>query len=339
MNACALIYGNNKHYIDHLAPLCFFLKIPIVTNEWEISEIIKNFYPNVHCIYIDNSKFNFYLVKNFKKIISCTTKDLFDIDFRFHQDCLNKEIEIIWCPHGNSDKGKTTFFMEALKDQKTALVYGEKMIDFLKDKNVFHTIKKVHRIGNYRYKYFLENKKFYKKVIKNYIQLNPLQKTILYAPTWDDSENLSSFNKDFEKTFDPVSNCYNIIVKLHPNMVITNEIEIENLIQKNKKKNILFLNDFTPIYALLDFVDIYVGDMSSVGYDFLTFFKKPMFFLKSKSSKKIFSDLFECGKAAQNNLIFKNFKFFLKSDHIYHKKRRNLYTYTFDNVLNFDKIL
>src|SRR5207244_888854 len=81
-------------------------------------------------------------------------------------------------------------------------------------------------------------------------------------------------------------------IKLHPNLVEKNKIEVQKLIwQYEKKKNIQFLLDFSPIYPLLNFVDLYIGDASSIGYDFLSF-DKPMFFL---NQNKLSTYLFQCG--------------------------------------------
>src|SRR5438105_1920604 len=55
--------------------------------------------------------------------------------------------------------------------------------------------------------------------------------------------------------------------------------------EKTSKHNLLFITDFPLIYPLLAKTDIYLGDVSSIGYDFL-FFQKPMFFFNPFSSKK-----------------------------------------------------
>ena len=118
---CSLIYGDFVHYIDHLAPLSFFLNIPLVTNEKKIFDLIKRYYPKVKPLYISNIKINQYVVNNFDQVVGCMTKNQFDIDFRLQQDIFKKNIDTIWCPHGNSDKGKTILFMEALMNEKNIL--------------------------------------------------------------------------------------------------------------------------------------------------------------------------------------------------------------------------
>ncbi|MBS0628439.1 MAG: hypothetical protein JSS09_09550, partial [Verrucomicrobia bacterium] len=45
--SAGLIQGWAPHYIDHLAPLCSFLKIPLIVTEEAIAEILALFYPEV----------------------------------------------------------------------------------------------------------------------------------------------------------------------------------------------------------------------------------------------------------------------------------------------------
>lgn len=331
----ALIYGENLHFLDHLAPLCYFLDIFLITNSEKVLKLTKKHYPKVKVQYIENIQINFYVVENFDKIITCITKEFFDSEFRLQQDVLKKDVDIIWCPHGNSDKGKTIFYFEALKNANNVLVYGNKMIDFLKDKKVFHTIKNPFAIGNYRLNYFQEFKSFFKKIIENEIskKLNNNNLNILYAPTWQDKENSSSFFRVTTNLFDQIPNNYNLIVKLHPNLIDQNKLKVEALKNKYQKKNILFLDDFTLIYPLLDFIDVYLGDFSSIGYDFLTF-NKPAFYFKAQN-EKLSSDLFKSSEIIKNEKnIFIAIENTLNKNDIYKSSRKKLYNYTFEKNKN-----
>ena len=44
--------------------------------------------------------------------------------------------------------------------------------------------------------------------------------------------------------------------------------------------HVYFLKDFPLIYPLLKQIDLYLGDYSSIGYDFL-YFDRPLFFLET----------------------------------------------------------
>ncbi len=333
-NSAALIYGNNLHYLDHLAPLSSLLNIDLITNEENIFELTKKYYPNTTPLYKDYLEFNFFLVKEYDYIFSCFTRPFFDADFSFHQDLFKKNVHTIWCPHGNSDKGHSIFFMEALQTEKTILIYGKKMMDYIKEKKTFKTNTNYFSVGNYRHKYFLQNKEFYNNIVNNEIKskLPDYNKTIFYAPTWDDSENSSSFWSSYQILIDNLPDNFNLIIKIHPNMSQQNDILLEQIIYSyENKKNILFLKVFPPIYPLIDFSDVYLGDASSIGYDFITF-NKPMFFLKTKNKTTFLN---QCGYLLSvNKNIYNEISLLIKKNsQAFSNVRKKISSYTFDNVL------
>ncbi|NDB87266.1 MAG: hypothetical protein EB127_31980, partial [Alphaproteobacteria bacterium] len=76
---------------------------------------------------------------------------------------------------------------------------------------------------------------------------------------------------------------YNLIIKIHPNLYAQDPAQVEQILGYCARQNsILWLEDFPSIYPILDFVDIYIGDASSIGYDFLTF-NKPMILLNQNN--------------------------------------------------------
>lgn len=336
-NVACLIYGNFSHYLDHLSPLCYFLKIPLITNNEDIASCAKKYYPMIDTILVDNLNIHTFVVKNFDTIISCITKAHFDMSFIFSQDLFKKNIQIIWCPHGNSDKGKTISSFDSLLNEKFALVYGKKMILFLKEKKIFSTIKNVFIVGNYRLNFYKKFKAFYDELIKNEIlkKIDKNKKNLLYAPTWSDYENSSSFEKYLEILLKTASEKYNLIIKLHPNIYQKLEVEIRILKGKYENKNILFLENFPLIYPLLNIIDIYLGDFSSIGYDFL-YFQKPMYFLKPQNPK-LTSDLFFCGNVIEDNNIFKVIEKNIFQDQLKDKIKK-LYNLTFDSKVNLKKL-
>ena len=82
--------------------------------------------------------------------------------------------------------------------------------------------------------------------------------------------------------------------------LITGENEEKNrrMIEKYEMNDrVSFILDFPPIFPLLAISDIYIGDFSSIGYDFLGF-NKPMFFLNQpkrdpKTDPGLY--LYQCG--------------------------------------------
>ncbi len=298
---CAgLLYGNEPHHIDHLAIICHIMAIPLLVTDEEIERAVKKYYPKVDVILLDYLTIANFLVSTYDIIFYSIPRDLFDEIFFFAQKLLQKKIHTIWCPHGNSDKGNNIPYLEALKKEEIALVYGPKMIDFLKRKGVFNQLKASVITGNFRLQFYLKNKAFYDNLVAREIlrKLPSAEKTLLYAPTWQDYEKSSSFYDATIPLIEHLPENWNLIIKPHPNLSAQDEFKIQELCERYESHSqVLFLNHFPPIYPLLNSVDMYIGDMSSIGYDFL-YFDKPLFFLnqtKKDAQTDLGTYLFRCG--------------------------------------------
>ncbi len=272
MEKCAaLIYGDSSHYLDHLAPLAHLLNIPLIVSDPKIAALAKTYYPMVELLPSEDTE---WIVRTYDTLIICTPRDLFDVDFFLPQHFLKKRVATVWCPHGNSDKGLFSTFMEGLKKEEYAFLYGQRMVDLFKQKNVFDQLKAHALIGNYRLAFYQKYKAFYDALV-------PKGPFIFYAPTWQDVEKSSSYFDALPHLLSVPEN-RTLVIKPHPNLPIEN---IEN-------PNVRILLDFPPIYPLLNALDVYIGDMSSIGYDCLAF-DKPMFFLNQNERDGLY--LFECG--------------------------------------------
>ena len=342
MKTAGLIYGNDLHYLDHIAPLSSLMNIPLIVTEDEMVELGRKYYPELTILYKDYLQVHPYLIQSFERVIYCFTKHYFNAAFSLQQDLYHKKIRTIWCPHGNSDKGRDSSFMEALEKEETALVYGNQMIDFMREKNVLHKLKNYHIIGNFRYQYYLKHRLFYHSLLYEEIfpKLNMTKLNFFYAPTWNDFENSGTFLNAFESLADQIPNDCNLIIKLHPNTFKNFNVDIERLIARYESHpGLLFLKTFPPIYPLLEYSDIFIGDMSSIGYDFLTF-NKPMFFLHSNEKKEAF--LFQCGvkiKPHQYPEIHDIMKKEIAKKDLFFPIRKKVYSYTFsNNVANWNDI-
>ena len=271
-----IVSDRDEHYIDHLAPISHKLNIPMIVNDEEIESLIHNHYPKVKVIYKHSIDLGFYMTQNFEIVYTCLPDPLFRQLCFVAELILGKTLFNIWSPHGQSDKGHVGCYIESLAKESFALVYGKKMTDFLIEKGSFDQLIGTITTGNYRLKYYMENQSFYRKKLKERLCFND-NKTILYAPTWKDNEGSYSFDRVIKDIITMVPNHFNLLIKPHPNMFQSGELNPFLLSQLPTKENVAFLSHFPPIYPLLDFADVYLGDMSSIGYDFLSF-KKPMFF-------------------------------------------------------------
>lgn len=345
---CAgLIYGEMPHHIDHIAPLCVVLHIPLFVTEPDIAKIARQFYPGIEVIEADYLNAAEFLVSHFDVIFYSIPRDLFDEIFFFAQKMLQKKVHTVWCPHGNSDKGHNIFFMEALRKEEIALVYGKQMIEFLQKKKVYDQLKRHVIVGNYRYELYKNQKHFYDDLIEREIirRLPSATRCILYAPTWQDYERSGSFVDAMPYLAETIPSGVNLIVKLHPNLLKQNDLMIEEVIDRCRSHSqILFLTDFPLIYPLLNIADVYLGDMSSIGYDYLAF-DRPMFFLNQNARDPLLDPglyLFRCGieiKQEDYRNIYQTiddfFHFELRS---FSNIRKDVYAYTFGHAKPLDMV-
>ncbi|HSW86827.1 MAG TPA: CDP-glycerol glycerophosphotransferase family protein [Rhabdochlamydiaceae bacterium] len=346
-NYAGLIYGPEPHHLDHLAPLCTLLQIPLIVTEEEISNTAHKYYPWLDVILWDYLEISQNLPESYDVIFCSIPRDIFDEIFFFSQKILHKKVHTVWCPHGNSDKGTQTYFMEALQKEVILLVYGQKMIDFLMKKEAFKQMKSYVVIGNYRSLSYKRELEFYKRMVSKEIlgKMKKPSKIVLYAPTWQDYEQSSSFYDACPHLIENLPEDWNLIIKPHPNLLSQDAGKVDQIMWKYEEcPNVLFLTEFPLIYPLLEVTDIYIGDMSSIGYDFLTF-DRPMFFLNqnkrdSKTDEGLY--LYKCGVEIlpkQYPEIYKIIDVHLPTDALtFSTIRKQIYDYTFGEEKNWDDL-
>ncbi len=321
--------------------------MPLIVTDDELAALAKKFYPQVETRLVDTLHISEYIVTHFEIIFYSIPRDLFDEVFFMAQKLLQKRIHTIWCPHGNSDKGNNIYFMEALKKEEIALVYGKQMIDFLQRKHVFDQLKAHVIVSNYRYQYYLQNKEFYDGLLAQTLlrRLPPAKRTILYAPTWQDYEKSGTFFAALPHLAEKLPKEHNLIIKLHPNLVEQHDIEVDQLIERYSHiEHLLFVTQFPPVYPLLNACDFYIGDMSSIGYDFLTF-NRPMFFL-NQNARDANADLglylFRCGVQIQKDdfaQIFQRIHHFFQYElRDFSEIRQEVYRYAFGKQKSLEEV-
>jgi teichoic acid glycerol-phosphate primase len=334
MRAVGLLYGPEEHHLDHLAVVCLLMQIPLIVTEEEISSLAKKYYPGLNVLYHHYSDVSEHIVANYELIFSTLPKILIEEIFFFSQRLLNKRIHSIWCPHGNSDKGYRAPFMEGLQKEEIALAYGQKMLHFMQLKTVFDQLKALIFTGNFRYTFYKKERDFYQNSLLRELNLPETKKTLLYAPTWQDSEQNSSFFSATPLLIELLPEDYSLIIKPHPHLYEIPRTE-SWMLKYEDHPRVRFLKSFPPVYPLLDKCDIYIGDMSSIGYDFLTF-NKPMFFL-NESERDVKNDpglyLYRCGVEIlpkHYSDLYKLIDYHLPADKDdFSKIRQQVYDYTF----------
>jgi hypothetical protein len=312
--AAGLIFESNSLYLDHLAPFCALLRWPLIIVDPSVRILAKRFYPDLEIIPSSITDLG-EVLRSFTHLVSCATRPLLFASLG------PISAKTIWLPHGNSDKGRITPFFQAIGGEELALIYGQKMADVIKESNAAPPMI---RIGQYRYLYYQKWRSFYDAL--PIVKFAKKQPTILYAPTWEDAENNCSFWKSFERIAREQPESINLIVKLHPNTIIDRAPELERLIGKSENGRLQFLFDFPPIVPLLNRCDYYLGDRSSIGYDFLRF-DRPLFFLDPHDHREG-RDLTCCGTTVTPESFYHS----LTIQDCFSTVRRKMLAYTFDEV-------
>lgn len=336
IKAAALNTGRDFHLLDHIAPLADLLQIPLITTEEKNFALAQTYYPHVEAEYDPDLEFRLAsLAARFDALFECKYW-IPQLKTLFH-GIHNKNMRLIFCPHGQSDKGMTGApLLAPYGEQDAVLLYGELLIQMLKDLEVWPAICNYAIVGNYRLAHYLHYKKFYDKLIEKEIfsQL-PQQQTLLYAPTWQDANQSTSFFYGTPKLFSELPPHWNLIVKVHPRLEEKDPARFYFLSQlAEKRNNALIISEFPPIYPLLNKADLFLGDFSSVGYDFL-YFQKPMFFLPHPSLPQ--GRLQNCGLNIPKDTPI--FPFIEKNmNHNFKEKQEKLYRLAFGTNLSRELI-
>jgi len=321
-----VITGNHSHLLDHLAPIAFYLNIPLLLTESQMVHLCNTFYPQVKCFLVSEPDLLPYIAKQFDSLFISVITWNSELQFIF-KTIYQKKIRLIYCPHGNSDKGA---IIPHLESDDIALIYGKQMKDRLKSR------KQLFRIGNIRLSFYHEHKSFYTSLIEKELfpKLSSSNKTLLYAPTWQDSEDSSTFFDLCAFLCENKPANYNLIIKLHPLLEERQPGHTFHLTETYKDfPHLLFLTHFPLIYPLLERSDCFLGDYSAVGYDFL-FFNRPMYFFQ-KNDKASF--LHCCGKKIHKKEKIYEIIEFHEKDERYSKKREQIYRYAFDEAIIFKR--
>lgn len=292
MRCSAIITGPETH-LDHLGVLSSLLQIPLFVTDEKTYILAKLYYPDLDVTLKGLDELTIgYLAENFDAIFetgkfwTAELKPFFELLFR-------KKMRFVFCPHGNSDKGHS---LQNHVEQDISLVYGDHLSDLLKRTNAAAKIKHFVRTGNYRYPYYLKHRTFFDALAKEkvFCRFKNKKPTILYAPTWQDRENPTSFFSATDALIEQLSSNFNLVIKLHPFLLEDHPASIFSVTSRYENHpSVLFLTDFPPIYPLLARCDLYLGDYSSIGYDFLKL-NKPLYFLNPKKSTSL-SPLQTCG--------------------------------------------
>ena len=291
MRCAAFNTGTDFHLLDHIAPLAEQMGMPLITTEERNDALARRYYPQIEVRNMPDLESELSAIaEEFDALFECKywaphLKLLF-------RQLYNKEMRLVFCPHGQSDKGYKAALLDPYAFQDAVLLYGDLLIEMLKDLNIWTSLSNYAVVGNYRLRFYQKYRSFYDSLVVREVPLDKKKRTLLYAPTWRDADGATSFFQYGKEVISQLPFDWNLIVKIHPLLEQRDPAYFYAIAaQMDKKPSAILIHEFPPVYPLLSLSDIYLGDASSVGYDFL-YFQRPLYFFQGEQTGKIHS----CGR-------------------------------------------
>ncbi|MBS3905041.1 MAG: CDP-glycerol glycerophosphotransferase family protein [Simkania sp.] len=328
-------------HLDHLGVLAIEFNIPLVTSDPFAIQAAKTFYPELDVHYIEDSEALPFLTLHCDALLGCGK--FWAMQLKQELSVLfNKSMRMVFCPHGNSDKGRT--LQDGHPSQDIALLYGQQMYDLWQRTGVLKVTHSTLFTGNYRWSHYQKRQDFYTQLLQPILhQLDQNRKTIFYAPSWPDHENPSPFLSICDQLITSLDSRFNLIIKLHPLIEEYYPAETYRFLGRfENHPQVVLIKDFPLVYPLLQASHIYLGDYSSVGYDALAF-DLPLYFLIEKEHTLEHSALAQAGMCISTSMIDQLYSIidgsYEKNSADFRKKRLHLYQYAFGTVKSSDSLL
>jgi hypothetical protein len=317
-NCIAMVPGPRTSFLDHLMPICDLLGIPIHCSDDWVATCAAQFYPQAEIVEGDLSNYTTFYVMEPCRLHAQSIK--------FEAQIYNGDFKTIAGFHGNPDKFRDIYWIERYLDEDVILVFGQHLIDYLKEKGIFERLKKTIQIGNLRYAFYKKHQAFFDQMTRPYLFSDTKRKTLLWAPTWSftGAVDATPFFDLYHSVLSSIPNDYQVYVKLHPFTFRLFSDEVSRI--KEEYDQVVFINEIPLVYPFLNQADIYLGDYSSVVYDFLAF-NRPIFFLGGKRTD------WGCTISDPKRL----FQELDKPDRLAHE-RKKAYDYVFGEEVKMEKI-
>jgi len=276
-NAIAVLPGPRISFLDHLMPFCHFWKIPLLCTDQWVYTCAHTFYPQTPIILAGHGNFQ-HILSNYQTFVVVEPCRLHPRALQFGEFLYKGEGRSIVGFHGNPAKFREEYWIERYANEDSVLLYGQYLVDYCREKRVLERLKKTTIIGNIRKKYYEKYKLFFDSVAKPHLFPTRNRKTLLWVLTW----SYPQWNDCFSHVLQNIPLDFQVLVKLHPFMFRLFPEKVAELKEKYAEHDsILFLDEIPLIYPLLEAADIYLGDYSSVAYDFLSV-NRPLFFMGGK---------------------------------------------------------
>lgn len=291
----------HPHHVEHLAPWCELLGMPLLLADLPALEAAASGYPGVRAermpgVVLPERLDTFAHAIAARRPLAIFYSELFSrVLLRALFGRAHDAPRVVYVPHGYSEKRQPWAIGTAHQD--IAVLYGQAAYDQLVGFGVAGALHARVIAGNLRRGYHRRHAAFFRAWAARLGLDGPRPaRTLLYAPTWDDAIGSSSFDTAFGAFADALPSGWRLVVKLHPHLE-RRAGGIDAIVAASLGRDVVVLRQQSLCYPFLDLADAYVGDMSSLAYDYLAY-GRPMFFTNPTAgtpADAAESRLFACG--------------------------------------------
>ncbi len=291
------------HHVEHLAPLCAMLDAPLLACDRRDMAVAVACYPGLDVHWMRG-----ITQRSPVRGIGTRLRELApDVVYYSHlaarpllrglfDDGRGAPPRVVHCPHGFSEKRQDWAREVAFQD--VALLQGRHALDQLVEFGVAPQLSYSVLGGDLRHLHYAAHRPFFDAVAARFgVAREPGLHTVLYAPTWSDRIGSSSLLAALEPLVAQLPAGHRLVVKPHPlsDRDAEARARIDALCAGHPR--VVVLRNCPLTMPFLAQADSYVGDMSSLAYDYLAW-QRPMVFLNQTAggaADAAGSRLFACG--------------------------------------------
>ncbi len=280
----ALAVAFFPHHVEHLAPVCGMLGVPMLACDSPGQRAALLSYPALSTDLIGGLR----MPEGVERVVARI--DELGPDVVLYSDLVARDAlrryfrgrrkvpRIVHVPHGFSEKRQP--WARGIATQDVALMIGRHAIDQLASFGVERCEATLVVSGNLRRAWFDAHAAFFAGARRSWGLREDPRRTVLYAPTWDDAIGSSSFFGAVAALVAALPRDTRLVVKLHPHLERDAQAVTALLAPYAGRDDVVVLRGCPLVHPVLELADVYLGDMSAMAYDFLAW-GRPMFFLNA----------------------------------------------------------
>lgn len=297
------------HHVEHLAPLCSLINMPLIALNEQTYHTALDYYPNIRVEIrgsydsrdqiaamraLFKSEFHSARAVYYSNLYTRSRlREIFE-----HR---SQPLRVVYCPHGFSEKRQRWSAMAGYQD--VTLLHGINSLRQLASFGVAHELSMPLYVGDYRFRFYREYQNFFDELLRLEIEWMSTRPTVLYAPTWEDGTGSCSASIVLELILSNLPANINLLVKPHPLLYRSDMFRRIGSALPGTHANVRFASCPALVFPYLERAAAFIGDMSSIGYDCLLY-KFPLFFLDpciGGSHSNSDSELFRVGRVVPPN--------------------------------------